>query len=1180
MADWTSQLGEHLWQNALAIIPLAVLVAVVTRLTAFRPATRHTLWLTVLLWLLAGPLLPHPPALLNAPEPPADAVVVDGQAGISRELPTAARQLPDTPAPVENEDASGGVEPAGRNLPQRLDLTALKTATPGTLSLQRDACDAGSSPLESAAQPALGAQESLAQASGAGGPLDLSLSGAASVRIRQSVEVAPAPGVSSVRLWPVPKPDGNAIVLDGGAAPLLGVRAPEALLAVVDSPAAGPSAVGRLCDHCADTPEPAGVERDLPVVDAVRATEEGGVRLAAIPIGAEKAAQVDAVDVESEAASSATPLGAAEHARGAVDRLRPWLVAMLGVRDAVGALPPMPWSVWLLGLPMLATVKVHQVRRMRRHLRRATAAPPGVLRLVALTARRMGLRRVPETWFVDARLSPMIWCGARSCLVLPRGLWSQLDDIGRQAVICHELAHLKRRDHWVMWLEQVVGSVYWWHPVVWWVRRRLHLEAEDCCDAWVTWLLPRGRRAYAQALLQTHQFVSNREPLPDGGIGIVNGRARRIARRLTMVMTQSRTPSLSYSGMALALVLAIAGWAASPARSCPPAAEGEAHKPCSAGAKASTGAEGTGPAMAPGVHAHSPHAAATPAEDPVAGTTFERHLRDRHEGEAPPAYVLVGAPGRSADGNLEERLARLEAELERLSAHLERLGSALDGHGGTPAPRARRPAPPAAPAPPAQPAPPAPPAPPSPAGSAPFVAMAPDMPLPSDSDGPGAAEMRRGDDRLVIRAYKVPQGKLQALTNLMVRDDVPVRVRPTGDGLEVHATERQHAVFKGFLELISDAKQARSYKIAGGKREALTELMVRSDVPVLVEARNDGLKVHGTNLEQSVFKAFLDMIDPRFEGHQGNQPGDDQGSAAPRREELRQREREERQAAREARERVKRQMDGVRQKAKVKAAGKGSERAEADAEAAEEAEAADAARQAIEALKHSHANAEATDLAKLAAVGDFMESLLDSTANLARAADAEAAGDSEEEQAESHGVRRGAGVEATDLEKLAAVGEFMGSLLDSSARVAMAAGAAGSEGSLEQQAGQFESQSRLLAEHAAGLQRQADDLQARSEELEQRVIQLNEAAEALRSGPLASGTAEARAEAERKVESLESKASTLEEQMHALQTEWEAVEAQAQVIEEQAEAFEEAAEAVRDAARIIAERAAAPEKDS
>ena len=67
-------------------------------------------------------------------------------------------------------------------------------------------------------------------------------------------------------------------------------------------------------------------------------------------------------------------------------------------------------------------------------------------------------------------------------------------------LLLHELAHLKRRDHWVRWLELVVAGLYWWHPVVWWARRALREAEEQCCDAWVVWAMPDRSRTYASCL--------------------------------------------------------------------------------------------------------------------------------------------------------------------------------------------------------------------------------------------------------------------------------------------------------------------------------------------------------------------------------------------------------------------------------------------------------------------------------------------------------------------------------------------------------------------------------------------------------------------------------------------------------------------------------------------------------
>src|SRR5205814_4141548 len=138
-------------------------------------------------------------------------------------------------------------------------------------------------------------------------------------------------------------------------------------------------------------------------------------------------------------------------------------------------------------------------------------------------------------------------------------LWLQLDRAGRRAIVLHELAHLRRRDLWVRRIELLVTTLCWWQPLAWYARRKVREEAELCCDAWVTWLLPQERRAYATALLRAHQYIRNHSTEAPMGIGVVSVRAKRFARRLTMVMTHQNRPGLSWPGFGIAAALAMAG---------------------------------------------------------------------------------------------------------------------------------------------------------------------------------------------------------------------------------------------------------------------------------------------------------------------------------------------------------------------------------------------------------------------------------------------------------------------------------------------------------------------------------------------------------------------------------------------------------------------------------------------
>src|SRR5258708_3127674 len=63
-------------------------------------------------------------------------------------------------------------------------------------------------------------------------------------------------------------------------------------------------------------------------------------------------------------------------------------------------------------------------------------------------------------------------------LLLPAELWRGLNETQRDTLLLHELAHLRRRDHLVRWLELLVVGLYWWHPAAWWAIASLR-QAEE-----------------------------------------------------------------------------------------------------------------------------------------------------------------------------------------------------------------------------------------------------------------------------------------------------------------------------------------------------------------------------------------------------------------------------------------------------------------------------------------------------------------------------------------------------------------------------------------------------------------------------------------------------------------------------------------------------------------------------
>jgi beta-lactamase regulating signal transducer with metallopeptidase domain len=145
------------------------------------------------------------------------------------------------------------------------------------------------------------------------------------------------------------------------------------------------------------------------------------------------------------------------------------------------------WQAWLL-LTWLAIVLGQLARvasqrwRLGWLLKKSAAADGEIAELVAELAEELRLRRVPAVVSVAGEC-PLFVCGLwRPRLVLPARLMAALDGSARRQVLLHELAHVGRHDLLWGWPVEIARTVYFFHPLVYWVAYQLRLERELCCD--------------------------------------------------------------------------------------------------------------------------------------------------------------------------------------------------------------------------------------------------------------------------------------------------------------------------------------------------------------------------------------------------------------------------------------------------------------------------------------------------------------------------------------------------------------------------------------------------------------------------------------------------------------------------------------------------------------------------
>ena len=215
-----------------------------------------------------------------------------------------------------------------------------------------------------------------------------------------------------------------------------------------------------------------------------------------------------------------------------------------------GAFPQSVLAVlWLVGTATLVGWTAVRTIRFRRTLKRALRPAPAWLRRRAESVGRdLGLTRIPELRTTNARVTPMVWgSGARARLLIPSFLLTDPGGEELRAILAHELAHVRRRDHLVRWLEWLACSVFWWNPVAWWARHRLRIAEESCCDRLVVGAARSCPRVYARALLRVVANASGppgfRPPPPTSAAGGA-GQTKSLERRIRMIVsTDTRPPA-------------------------------------------------------------------------------------------------------------------------------------------------------------------------------------------------------------------------------------------------------------------------------------------------------------------------------------------------------------------------------------------------------------------------------------------------------------------------------------------------------------------------------------------------------------------------------------------------------------------------------------------------------------
>ena len=174
------------------------------------------------------------------------------------------------------------------------------------------------------------------------------------------------------------------------------------------------------------------------------------------------------------------------------------------------------WLVGVFGLSLWHLGGWRQLQRLRRQMVKQVA--PALKAKLQQLSDVLGIQRtigLMESALVQV---PTVVGWLKPVILLPASALTGLSSEQIEAILAHELAHIKRHDYLINILQTVVEILGFYHPAVWWVSRRIRVERENCCDDLAV-SISGDRICYARALTSMEEIRTVRPQLAVAATG-------------------------------------------------------------------------------------------------------------------------------------------------------------------------------------------------------------------------------------------------------------------------------------------------------------------------------------------------------------------------------------------------------------------------------------------------------------------------------------------------------------------------------------------------------------------------------------------------------------------------------------------------------------------------------------
>jgi bla regulator protein blaR1 len=211
-------------------------------------------------------------------------------------------------------------------------------------------------------------------------------------------------------------------------------------------------------------------------------------------------------------------------------------------KGLIQLLPVLVLVAWLCGFLVVIFHWFFRWGRISAAIRKSVPLHEGrEVQTLRQLERTGGMRKATEMLLSRTSLEPGVFGITRPVLLWPEEISKRLEDAHLEAILAHELWHVRRRDNLAAAIHMVVEAIFWFYPLVWWMGARLLEERERACDEEV---LESGsdRQVYAESILKICEFCIASPLVCVSGVTGAD-----LKKRMAYIMTKNLSRKLDFS---------------------------------------------------------------------------------------------------------------------------------------------------------------------------------------------------------------------------------------------------------------------------------------------------------------------------------------------------------------------------------------------------------------------------------------------------------------------------------------------------------------------------------------------------------------------------------------------------------------------------------------------------------